>query len=67
MSHLNKNVLQMYVIMIDFVHIKSNLTLNINFLVFSCRKEKKQIVTHSTHKIGRQGRKGLILKFVSNC
>jgi len=40
-SHLNNNVLQMYVIMIDFVHIKKNLALNINLQVFSCRKENK--------------------------
>lgn len=35
------NVLQLYVIIIDFVHKKYNLALNINIQVFSFRKSNK--------------------------
>ena len=40
----------MYVIMIEFVYIKNNLVLNINFQVFSCRKENKmELIQHIKH------------------
>jgi len=49
-NHPNKNVLQMHVIMIDFVHIKNNLALIINFQVFSCRKENKmELIQYIKH------------------
>ena len=49
-NHPNKNVLQMHVIMIDFVHIKNNLALIINFQVFFGRKENKmELIQYIKH------------------
>ena len=43
-------MLQTYVIMIKFLHIKNNLALNINFQVFSCKKENKmELIQHIQH------------------